>query len=66
MNSNLNRGAWKKMENGWDKALNTGKNVRVNIKPIYTGASRRPDVFNVNYWIDGKKNTEFFKNGNGG
>jgi len=66
MNSHLNRGAWKKMENIWDKTLQTGQKVEVDIKPIYSGDSKRPDVFNISYWIDGKKKTAFFENKLGG
>ena len=68
MNSNLNRGAWKKMENNWAEALNgiPPKEVKVDIQPIYDGASKRPEAFKVKYWIDGKKRTKFFKNEPGG
>lgn len=68
MNSNLNRGAWKKMENNWAEALNgtPPKDVKVDIQPIYDGASKRPEAFKVKYWIDGKKRTKFFKNEPGG
>lgn len=31
MNSNLNRGEWKKLENEWANALNDGDKVRVKI-----------------------------------
>ena len=35
MNANLNRSIWKKLENGWAKALRKGKTVKVEIEPIY-------------------------------
>lgn len=66
MNSNLNRGSWKKMENKWDGALKNGKKIEVDIKPIYKGDSKRPEAFSVKYWIDGKKKTAFFENKPGG
>ncbi len=33
MNSNLNRGEWKILENRWANALRKGKAVKVEIKP---------------------------------
>ena len=65
-NSNLNRGAWKNMEKEWAKALKEGKEVKVNIKPVYTGNSSRPDSFKVSYSIDGKIKDEIFNNAIGG
>ena len=62
MDSNLNRGAWKRMENVWDNALREGKKVEVNVNPIYNGASKRPDKFRVIYKIDGKEFVKKFKN----
>ena len=52
MNSNLNRGEWKKLENGWAKLLQEGKTVKVEIKPVYQGTDIRPTKFNVSYSID--------------
>ncbi|WP_206191792.1 DNA/RNA non-specific endonuclease [Shewanella carassii] len=66
MNSNLNRGRWKRMENKWADALKSGKEVSVDIKPIYEGASKRPTAFDVKYWIDGKQKQTFFENRHGG
>ena len=47
-------GKWYKMEMEWAKALDSGKKVEVNIKPIYSGSSKRPDSFEVSYSVDGK------------
>jgi hypothetical protein len=67
MNANLNRGAWKQMENKWVKALKEGKTVKVKIEPLYEGTNLRPDSFNVSYSIDGGRLTEeTFKNSSGG
>ena len=66
MDSNLNRGEWKRMENKWDDALKEGKKVEVDINPIYEGNSKRPEAFSVKYWVDGKKKTAFFENKPGG
>jgi len=37
MNSNLNRGLWKKHESRWANALRDGKTVKVKIEPVYQG-----------------------------
>ncbi|HAT4997295.1 DNA/RNA non-specific endonuclease [Serratia marcescens] len=34
MDENLNKSAWKQMENSWANALKEGKTVDVNIQPI--------------------------------
>ena len=67
MDGNLNKGAWKQMENTWAKAVNEGKEVKVNIQPTYVGDSVRPDKFYIEYTIDGGRPiTETFKNAPGG
>ncbi|WP_213716197.1 hemagglutinin repeat-containing protein [Cedecea lapagei] len=67
MNGNLNKGAWKKMENDWAKALKDGKEVNVNIQPIYSGNNQRPDRIIVKYSIDGSRPVNIdFKNSPGG
>ena len=46
MNSNLNRGEWKKMENAWANAVynkdGIGRKVEVKITPIYMDSSQCP------------------------
>lgn len=37
MNGNLNKGAWKVMENTWARELREGKDVKVSIRPSYIG-----------------------------
>ena len=67
MDGNLNKDAWKKMENTWAKALNEGKKVEVNIQPSYVGDSVRPDKFYVEYSINNERPiAEIFKNAPGG
>ncbi len=66
MNSNLNRGEWKRMENKWDNALKEGKKVEIDIQPIYKGTSNRPDEFIVKYKVDGRPYVKQFKNTPGG
>lgn len=57
MNRDINRsgGAWFNMEKEWAKALKETppKKVTVNIEPIYSGKSLRPDRFELVYQIDG-------------
>ncbi|MET2528007.1 hemagglutinin repeat-containing protein [Ralstonia pseudosolanacearum] len=67
MDANLNRGAWKQMENTWANALKDGQQVKVTIEPTYSGVSVRPDGFNISYTIGGGRPVEqFFKNSPGG
>ncbi|MEB2187251.1 DNA/RNA non-specific endonuclease [Xanthomonas campestris pv. campestris] len=67
MNANLNKGAWKSMENEWADALKNGKSVKVKIEPIYSGSTIRPDSFSVKYSIDdGRPIVMDFTNSPGG
>lgn len=59
----LNNSEWKKMENTWTKAANEGKDVKVKIKPVYSGDSKRPSEFRVEYSIDGTPKRRIFPNG---
>ena len=51
--TNLSGGEWYKMEQQWARALKEGEKVTVDIKPIYSGNSKRPDSFKVEYFIEG-------------
>ena len=65
MNSNLNRGQWKAMENAWASTLEKDKTARiqVKIKPIYEDDTSRPTKFDVKYRINnGKWIKEPFEN----
>jgi len=64
MRSNVNRagGEWRKLEIEWENALKAGKEVKVEMKFLFGGNSKRPEFFQVNYWIDGKKTTAAFDN----
>lgn len=66
MDANLNKGAWKKMENKWADALKEGKQVDMEVKPKYIGDSTRPSEFIVRQSIDGVKSSHSFKNQPGG
>ena len=46
-------GAWYQLENDWKKSLESNKTVKVNIQPVYSGASKRPDSFIINQNING-------------
>ena len=68
MDGNLNKGAWKKMENDWTKAIKgpPPKNVDVKINAIYEGDSKRAEAFEVEYFVDGEMFEAFFENNAGG
>ncbi|MFQ2298730.1 hemagglutinin repeat-containing protein [Aeromonas dhakensis] len=67
MNANLNKGAWKKMENIWAKALNEGQSVKIDIRPSYISDGTRPDKFKVVYSMGGGRPIEkVFNNAPGG
>jgi hypothetical protein len=51
----VNNGNYKKLENIWAQAAKNGDDVKVTVKPTYTGNSKRPDSFDVSYSINGEK-----------
>nr|WP_206222822.1 DNA/RNA non-specific endonuclease [Neisseria yangbaofengii] len=55
MDAKLNgaSGDWYKLEQQWKKTLEAGGRVQVNIKPIYSGNSKRPDSFVINFSENG-------------
>ena len=52
-NGNFNQGAYKSMENSWERAINNGQSVRVEVNATYVGDSLRPNALTVRQWIDG-------------
>jgi len=60
--SSLNKGAWKKMENDWAKAIEQGKKVEVDIRPVFEGSSKRPVEFEVFYKVNGEEFVKYFSN----
>lgn len=67
MNGNLNKGAWKVMENARARELSEGKGVKVNIRPSYIGGDTRPNKFYVEYSVgNGRIISETFDNLPGG
>jgi filamentous hemagglutinin len=61
-NMNLNRGAWKVMENDWERHLKAHERVEVAISPVYLDSSRRPIGFDVLYQIEDEYYTKSFYN----
>lgn len=51
-----------KMENKWADALKDGKDVKVDIKPVYEGNSKRPSKFVAKYTVDGEPFKSILKN----
>jgi hypothetical protein len=62
MDSNLNRGEYKKIENDCVKAKNAGKDVSMQVDIHYTGESKRPSSFTVTHTIDGETFEKTFIN----
>lgn len=58
----LNQGAWKEMENLWAREMVTGKDVKIQVKAIFDGTSKRPTKFKVQYTIDGQPFNRSFNN----
>ena len=56
------KGKWYQMEMQWKKALEQGKKVEVDIKPIYTKNSKRPDGFEIKFSIDNNIHRRNLKN----
>lgn len=61
-NAELNRGDFKKLENQLAQEVKDGKQVRVEIKMVYEGDSRRPSQIRVIYSINGTIGTRTFRN----
>ena len=59
---NLNQGAWKQMEASWAEEMVAGKDVKIEVKAVFEGISKRPEAFDVSYWIDDVKKNRTFKN----
>ncbi|MCC7642734.1 MULTISPECIES: DNA/RNA non-specific endonuclease [unclassified Janthinobacterium] len=62
MNSSLNQGQWKAMEQTWAVALKDGKKVSVDIRPTYVGADARLTSFMVEYKVDNVRCKVIFNN----
>ena len=65
-NVNFNRGAYKRLENTFQRALDNNQKVEIEIEPFYSGSSSRPDELDVYYSIDGVPYLKSFINQHGG
>ena len=64
--SSVNRGEFRVMEKEWADAIRAGKEVKVEVSPIYAGSGRVPTKIDVTYWIAGTRDTKTFVNTPGG
>lgn len=62
MNSELNQGAYKAMEESWAEAIANGEIVSGTIELVYSGQSFRPDSLEVVYTIGKQLFTMLFEN----
>lgn len=62
MDSNLNRGSYKKLEDDLAKAVEADNEVYMKVKAVYRKNSERPSLFVVEYSINGKNEKQKFKN----
>lgn len=63
---NFNRGAYKSLENSWQRALDNGSSVYVDISNNYLENSLRPHSLDIRYTIDGVPYQKSFFNRVGG
>lgn len=59
---NFNRGAYRKLEDDWAKALRAGRKVAVDIDALYHGAFQRPYKLIVKWSVDDKEIIRKFLN----
>ena len=62
MNGDLNKGAYKAMEELWAEAIRNGQHVSGTIELVYSGSSFRPSTFEVAYSIGSELFTQLFSN----
>ncbi|WP_372508821.1 DNA/RNA non-specific endonuclease [Pseudalkalibacillus decolorationis] len=56
MNGKLvNQGSYKRLENQWKSAPESGQEVFVDVTPKFKGDSTRPNEFVIKYKIEGKE-----------
>lgn len=60
--SSFNQKEYAALERSWDKAMDAGHNVRIDIRASYEGPSRRPSWITAYYWIDGERRVRKFQN----
>lgn len=62
MNGELNKGAYKAMEDLWAEAIKNGQHVSGTIELVYSGSSFRPSAFEVAYSIGTELFEQLFSN----
>ena len=60
--ANFNRSVYASLENEWRGNLKAGKTVYVDIQAYYGRNSKRPDVIEVSYYINGKQKSKLLPN----
>ncbi|KQY89264.1 DNA/RNA non-specific endonuclease [Pelomonas sp. Root1444] len=60
--TSVNRGEYRAMERTWAEAIRDGKQVKVEVSPVYAGGSQVPTKIEVIYWIDGQRAVQTFRN----
>lgn len=58
----VNLSSYKLLENEWNKAIQAGKTVDVNVHVEYAGDDLRPSAFSIEYTIDGETVTKYITN----
>jgi DNA/RNA non-specific endonuclease len=51
--SSVNRGELRVLEKEWADAIRAGKEVKVEVRPVYVGTSKVPDEVVVDHWLNG-------------
>ncbi|MEP9359446.1 DNA/RNA non-specific endonuclease [Sphingomonas sp. KR3-1] len=58
----FNQTEYAALERSWDKAMDAGHTVRIDIRASYEGISRRPSWITAYYWFDGERRVRRFPN----
>ena len=58
----LNKNDYKNLENSLARQVADGKDVRVQIEPLYEGKSHRPTAISFTYSINGEQSVRIFPN----
>lgn len=64
--SSVNRGEFRVMEKEWADAIRAGREVKVEVSPIYAGSSEVPDAIVAKWTVDGQTFRKTFPNTPGG
>ncbi|MEQ1551876.1 DNA/RNA non-specific endonuclease [Sphingorhabdus sp.] len=57
-NARFNVRGYRELERNWKSNLKAGKKVKVDVRALYEGGSKRPSKINVTYYVNGER---FFK-----